>query len=265
VSNAHLALIERVECAFSILWPVRRPLIAKALGKLVDVVLRRLHFDHLADRGVVGDALRRSNTDATALIAKIVYYAILLIALQMAFGVFGPNPISAVLNSIVAWLPKLIVAIIIVVLASAIAKVVKDLITDAIGGLTYGRFLASLASVVIIAIGVVAALTQIGIASAITLPILYIALITVGATIAIGVGGGLIRPMQSRWERASSSRPRTRRTPRSPPTRRAGPTRCARRRRRRPSRFRRRCLPRRNPAPSRDRRSDSHAIHFIYP
>lgn len=47
-------------------------LIAKALGKLVDVVLRRLHVDHLAERGVVGDALRRSNTDATALIAKIV-------------------------------------------------------------------------------------------------------------------------------------------------------------------------------------------------
>jgi Mechanosensitive ion channel, conserved TM helix len=176
-------------------------LIAKALGKLVDVVLRRLHFDRLAEHGVVGDALRRSNTDATALIAKIVYYAILLIALQMAFGVFGPNPISAVLNSIVAWLPKLIVAIIIVVIASAIAKVVKDLITAAIGGLTYGRFLASLASVVIIAIGIIAALTQIGIAAAITLPILYIALITVGAVIAIGVGGGLIKPMQTRWER----------------------------------------------------------------
>jgi hypothetical protein len=79
--------------------------------------------------------------------------------------------------------------------------VVKDLITAAIGGLTYGRFLASLASVVIIAIGIIAALTQIGIASAITLPILYIALITVGAVIAIGVGGGLIKPMQSRWER----------------------------------------------------------------
>lgn len=86
----------------------------------------------------------------------------------MAFGVFGPNPISAVLNSIVAWLPKLIVAIFIVVIASAIAKVVKDLITAAIGSLTYGRFLAAIASFVIIA---------------------------------IGVGGGLVRPMQGRWER----------------------------------------------------------------
>ena len=121
-------------------------LIAKALGKVVDVVLRRLHFDNLAERGVVGDALRRSNTDATTLIAKIVYYAILLIALQMAFGVFGPNPISTVLNSIVAWLPRLVVAIIIIVIASAIAKVVKDLITAAIGGLTYGRFISGLKS-----------------------------------------------------------------------------------------------------------------------
>jgi len=169
------------------------------------MLLRRVHFDRFVERGVVGDALRRSSTDATTLIAKIVYYVILLIALQMAFGVFGTNPISTLLNAIVGWLPKLIVAIIIVVLASAIAKVVKDLITGAIGGLSYGRFLASVASVVIIALGAIAALNQVGIATAITSPILYTVLITCGAVVAIGVGGGLVRPMQDRWERMLSA------------------------------------------------------------
>lgn len=180
-------------------------IIAKALAKVVDVVLRRVKFDHFVERGVVGQALARSNTDATQLIAKIVYYAILLIALQMAFGVFGTNPISTMLNAIVAWLPRAIVGIIIIVIASAIAKVVKDLVMGAIGGLSYGPFLANVASIIIIALGVIAALNQVGIAGAITTPILDTVLITCGAVIAIGVGGGLVKPMQARWERMLSA------------------------------------------------------------
>ena len=176
-------------------------IIAKVLARIVDMVLRRINFDKFVERGVVGQALKRSNTDATMLISKIVYYAILLIALQMAFGVWGPNPVSSMLNAIVGWLPKAIVAIIIIVVASAIAKVVKDLITSTIGGLSYGPFLANVASIVIIALGVIAALGQFGIAGAITQPILYTVLVTCGAVVAIGVGGGLVRPMQDRWER----------------------------------------------------------------
>jgi hypothetical protein len=176
-------------------------IVAKALARLVDMILRRVKFDHFVERGVVGQALARSNTDATTLIAKIVYYAIILVALQLAFGVWGPNPISTMLDAIVGWLPKAIVAIIIIVIASAIAKVVKDLIISTIGGLSYGRFLANLASIIIIALGAIAALNQVGIASSITQPILITVLVTCGAILAIGVGGGLVRPMQDRWER----------------------------------------------------------------
>ena len=180
-------------------------IVAKVLARIVDVILRRVKFDHFVERGVVGQALTRSNTDATSLIARIVYYAIGLVTLQTAFGVWGPNPISTMLNAVVAWLPKAIVAIIIIVIASAIARVVKDLINGAIGGLSYGPFLASAASVIIIALGAIAALNQVGIAAAITQPILYAVLVTGGAVIAIGVGGGLIKPMQERWERMLSA------------------------------------------------------------
>ena len=113
-----------------------------------------------------------------------VLLAILLVTLQAAFGVWGPNPISTMLNAVVAWLPKAIVAIIIIVIASAIARVVKDLINGAIGGLSYGPFLASVASVIIIALGAIAAVNQVGIAAAITQPILYTVLLTGGAVIA---------------------------------------------------------------------------------
>jgi len=44
-------------------------------------------------------------------------------------------------------------------------------------------------------------LTPALVATAITGPVLITVLATVGAILAIGVGGGMIRPMQSRWER----------------------------------------------------------------
>jgi hypothetical protein len=61
------------------------------------------------------------------------------------------------------------------------------------------------ASIIIIALGAIAALNQVGIAAAVTQPILYTVLLTAGAVVAIGVGGGLIKPMQGRWERMLSA------------------------------------------------------------
>ncbi|TKG70476.1 mechanosensitive ion channel family protein [Prauserella endophytica] len=176
-------------------------LVAKALRKLVDVVLERLHFDRAVERGGIKRALARSKYDASGLIAALVYYAVLLIALQMAFGVFGPNPISAMLAGIVAWLPRAIVAIVIVVVAAAIANAVRDLVGSALGGLNYGNFVARLTQVFIIALGVIAALNQIGVATAVTTPVLVAVLATVGGILVVGLGGGMVRPMQQRWER----------------------------------------------------------------
>lgn len=176
-------------------------LIAAGLRKVVKIVLQRLHFDRAVERGGIKRALASSRYDASGFLAALVYYAVLLIALQMAFGVFGPNPISAVLAAIVAWLPRAIVAVVIVVVAAAIANGLRNLIGGATSGLAYGPLLGRLVQVIVIAFGVIAALNQIGIANIITGPVLFTVLATVGGVIVIGVGGGLLRPMQARWDR----------------------------------------------------------------
>lgn len=176
-------------------------IIAKVLQRVVSMVLGKLHFDRVAERGMVGDALSRSQWTASGLVAKIVYWAILLITLQMAFGVFGPNPISQMLTEIVNWLPMAIVAILLIVIASAVAKAVKDLISAALGGTSYGKIVANIAAIFIIALGAIAALNQMGIATTVTEPVLITALATIGGILVVGVGGGAIRPMQQRWDR----------------------------------------------------------------
>ncbi|ADB31057.1 Conserved TM helix repeat-containing protein [Kribbella flavida DSM 17836] len=176
-------------------------IIAKVVSKLVDKVLTRVGFDRVVERGGVKKMMAKSEYDASDIIAKLVYYAVLLITLQVGFGVWGPNPVSALLTDIVAWLPRAAVAIIIVVVAGAIARGVKDLISNALGGLSYGSTLATIASVFIWALGIIAALNQIGVATTVTTPVLITVLATVGGILVVGAGGGLIKPMQQRWER----------------------------------------------------------------
>ncbi|MGI6875325.1 MULTISPECIES: mechanosensitive ion channel family protein [Amycolatopsis] len=176
-------------------------LVAKALRKVVKVVLERVGFDRAVERGGIKRALEQSRYDASGLLAALVYYAVLLIALQLAFGVFGPNPVSAILAAIVAWLPRAIVAIVIVIVAAAVGSALHDLIRGAMGGLSYGPLVAKMVQVVVIAFGVIAALNQIGVATTVTGPVLIALLATVGGVLVVGAGGGLMRPMQQRWDR----------------------------------------------------------------
>jgi len=174
--------------------------LAKIIAKIVDGILERVGFDRAVERGGVKQALAKSKYDASDLVAKLVKYAIILFTLVIAFNVFGPNPISDLLQDVIAFLPSLIVAIIIIVIAAAIAKVVKDLISSTLGGLSYGNVIANIASVFILFLGIVAALNQVGVATTVTTPVLITILATIGGVIVVGAGGGLIRPMQSRWE-----------------------------------------------------------------
>lgn len=176
-------------------------IVAKLLRKLVATLLVKVGFDRAVERGGMGSKMRDSKYRASDVAALVVYYAVLLFALQLAFGVFGPNPVSGLIAGIVAFLPKLFIAIVIVVVGTAIAGAVADLIRGAVGGLGSARIMATVAQVFIIALAVIAALNQMGIAITVTMPVLITALATAGGIAVVGVGGGLIVPMRQRWER----------------------------------------------------------------
>lgn len=175
-------------------------LIAKAIAKALSKLLHKVGFDRLVERGGIKKALAKSSLDASDIIAKIVYYALVLFVLQFAFGVFGPNPVSVLLAAIIAFLPKVVVAIIIVIISAAIAAAVKTLIQGSLGGLSYGKTLANIASIFILGIGIIAALNQVDIATTVTTPILIAVLAAIVGVVVVGVGGGLIKPMSARWE-----------------------------------------------------------------
>jgi hypothetical protein len=165
--------------------------VAKALAKVLDKVLERVGFDRLVERGGVSRVLERSKYDASSLLAQVVFYVVLLFVLQLAFGFFGDNPISDMINGVVAYLPNIFVAILILVVGAALAAAVKEIVEASIGGLNYGRTLAFGASVAVLAIAFFAALDQLRIAPRITTGLFYglLAILVGSAIVAFGGGG----------------------------------------------------------------------------
>lgn len=192
--------IPRVIACFAILligW-----LIAGAVRKLVDKLLGKVHFDRLVERGELKAHIDRAGFSAGAVISSLIYYSLWLVTLTLAFNVFGPNPVSDLLTRMIAYLPNVFVALVIIMVAAAISSAVRGIIAGALGGLSYGKALATAASAAILMVGIFAALDQLQIAPMIVNGLFYsILAIVVGSSI-IAIGGGGIQPMRQVWDSA---------------------------------------------------------------
>jgi hypothetical protein len=166
-------------------------IIAKVLAKVIGRVLDRVGFNRAVERGGLRQMLGGSNLEPSDILAKLVYWAVLLFTLQFAFGVFGPNPISSLITGIISYLPNVFVAVVIMVIAGALASVARDVISNLLSGTNLGRPLGTAAYAAVLVFGAFAAIGQLRIAPSIVNALWWAVLATaVGvAVVSFGVGG----------------------------------------------------------------------------
>jgi hypothetical protein len=179
-------------------------LLAKVIASVLNKVLERVGFDRAVERGGIKQALARSKYDPSDIIAKLAFWLIFLVTLQIAFGVFGPNPISDLLQGLIAYLPNVFVAIVIIVVAAAIAKAVTDLLSNLLSSVSGGPMVAKGAGIAVLVFGAFAALDQLQIAPRIVTGLWYAILAIVVGSAVVAIGGGGIKTMQSYWERTAT-------------------------------------------------------------
>jgi len=176
--------------------------IAKALSKLTNSLLERIGFDNWVERGSLKQAFARNNTDAYDLVAVLVFWTVFLITLQLAFGIWGPNPISDLLHGLIAYTPRIVVAVIILVIAAAVARVLTDVLRPMLGAVEGGDWIARAAGIAVLVIGVFAALDELQIAPAIVVGLFYALLAVIVGSLIVAFGGGGIpvaREYLQRW------------------------------------------------------------------
>jgi|KBSMisStaDraftv2_1062788.scaffolds.fasta_scaffold44255_3 hypothetical protein len=176
--------------------------IAKALSKLTNSLLERVGFDDWVERGSLKQAFARNNTDASDLVAVLVFWTVFLITLQLAFGIWGPNPISDLLHGLIAYIPRIVVAVVILVIAAAVARVLTDVLRPMLGAVEGGDWIARAAGMAVLVIGVFAALDELQIAPAIVVGLFYALLAVIVGSLIVAFGGGGIpvaREYLQRW------------------------------------------------------------------
>jgi hypothetical protein len=170
-------------------------IVASALAGGVAAILRAVRFNDLAQRAGFSGFVEKMGvrTDASGLIATLAKWFVRLIVLVVAFDALGLPAVSQVLQQLLLWLPNLVVALIILVVAGLAANALGNLVRGATAqaGLGNPGLMAAIARLAVIAFAVVAAVNQIGIASTLvnTLFMGVVGALALALGLAFGLGG----------------------------------------------------------------------------
>src|SRR5215212_2652287 len=92
-------------------------IVAKVLQGVVTRVLRSIGFEGWMERGGIKQFFDRSQTRETpaSVLGKLVFWFVFIIALTMAADALGIPQVSAVLGQLIAYIPSVIAAILILI------------------------------------------------------------------------------------------------------------------------------------------------------
>lgn len=161
--------------------------------KAVAALLRTVKFNEMAQRSGFAEFVRKmgADTDSAGMIAIAAKWFIRLVTLVVAFDALGLPAVSDVLRQLLLWLPNVVVALVVLVIAGLAANALSKLVRGAAaeGGLKNPEFLAKVASGLVWAFGIVVAVNQIGIAT--TLVNTLFMAVTGALALALGLAFGL--------------------------------------------------------------------------
>jgi hypothetical protein len=170
-------------------------LLAKAARFAIVKALRAINFNVLTERAGMDEFLRQGGIqrDTTDILGVLIYWTVVLAALLMAFNTLGLMYITDLLQQVVLFVPRVIVAVVILAFGSYFARFIRGAITAYClnVGIQDGDLLGRIAQYAILAFVVLIALDQMQIAGEIVrLSFLVIlAGVVFALALAFGLGG----------------------------------------------------------------------------
>ncbi len=169
--------------------------IASGVGRLVGDILKKIKFNQIFERGNWKNALEKADlkVDPSGFIGAIFKWVLVIVFLLASVEVLGLNQLAAFITDVLAYLPNVLVASLIFVVAVIIADIVEKVLRAAVESAQVGQ--AHMVGVIvrwsIWIFAAIAILTQLGIT-----PILWqtlftglVALVVVAGGLAFGLGG----------------------------------------------------------------------------
>ncbi|MGH8802205.1 MAG: mechanosensitive ion channel family protein [Casimicrobiaceae bacterium] len=190
-------------------------LVAKAVRFAVVRALRALNFNVVTEKAGIDHFLQQggSGIDTVRILGALFYWLVILAALMVAFNSLGLSYVTDLIGRIVLFVPRVIVAVVILVFGAYFARFVGAALAAYLGGIGVREagLMGRLALYAIMLFVIMIAVDQIGLGDIIRQTFLIIvAAIALGLALAFGLGGQKhAADLIERWSRPGIDEERT--------------------------------------------------------
>ena len=170
-------------------------IVASLLEKLVERIIYYLKIDTVLKKAEVEPYFERANIrlNVGVFLGKLVYWFILIAFLLAASDILHFSAFSEFLKQVLAYIPNVIIAVLIMLAAMVVANFLRSLVTASVASakLHHSKGLGALTWWVVVVFGFLTALPQLGVNTAIiqTLVMGLIAMLALAGGLAFGLGG----------------------------------------------------------------------------
>lgn len=170
-------------------------IIASILGRITAQIVRVLRVDNALERIGFRDALKKADLDLDSgrFVGELVKWFFIVAFLMATTEILNLTEVTVFLRSVLLYIPRLIVAVLILLAAVLLANFLRRLVQASVGtaGLRGGRMLGMITKWVILIFAILAALIQLGIVPALIQTVFtgLVAALALGVGLAFGLGG----------------------------------------------------------------------------
>lgn len=166
-------------------------IIAKVLGRLTRKGLNKLRLDRAMHNSPAGNTISRFVESPSALLGNVVFWLVFIGAISLAISALNLPVLNDLLTALYSYLPNILAAILIFVVASAISAGSAAFVQRVMGRTAMAKLIATVIPVVVMSLAAFMILNQLGIARDIV-NILFTAIVgsaALGLALAFGLGG----------------------------------------------------------------------------
>jgi hypothetical protein len=169
-------------------------LLAKAARFAIDKALRAMNFHVVSEKAGIDPFLREGGgrIDTVGVLALLVYWLILLIALMVAFNSLNLEYVTDLIGRVLLFVPRVIVAVLLLALGAYFARFVGTAVATYFrgAGAAESRLFGRFATVAIMVFVVLIALDQLGLGDVVRQTFLIlVAAVAFALALAFGLGG----------------------------------------------------------------------------
>ena len=170
-------------------------LIAKVVAKMAEQISKAVGLQAGAERSGLADSMKQVgiHPSVSVILGRIVFWMLMCVFLTAGFNVLGLETLSTTLQTVVAYIPNLLVAAVVVIVGLLVAALIRGVVATSADrvGITYAERLAAGCYYVLALMTFIAAFDQLGIRFELFREMLLIAFaaVALGFGLAAGLGG----------------------------------------------------------------------------